>query len=56
MTPVSEYRLFEALAPITRAFADGGVLSLNDGAAGSDAPDPSPAIAALGPETREALG
>ncbi|MFC7735786.1 hypothetical protein ACFQX4_07960 [Roseomonas sp. GCM10028921] len=56
MTSVSEHRLFEALATITRAFADGGVPSLDGSATGSEAPDPSPAIAALSPEAREVLG
>ena len=53
---VSEQRLFEALATITRAFADGGVPGLQGGAAEADAGDPSPAITALSPETREVLG
>ncbi|MBB5694704.1 hypothetical protein [Muricoccus pecuniae] len=56
MTSASEHRLFEALATITRAFADGGVPSLDGDAGGRDSPDPSPAITALSPETREVLG
>jgi hypothetical protein len=52
---VSEHRLFEALATITRAFADGGVPSL-DGSPAEPNADPSPAIEALNPETQEVLG
>lgn len=47
MAAVSEQRLFDALATISRAFAEGGV----PGAEGGDA-----AIAAMDPETREVLG
>jgi hypothetical protein len=53
---VSEHRLFEALATITRAFADGGVPSLDGSPSEPNAGDPSPAIEALNPETREVLG
>jgi len=57
MNAASEQRLFEALATITRAFADGGVPSLDPAGAEAAGPaDPSPAIDALNPETREVLG
>jgi hypothetical protein len=59
MAGVTEQRLFDALATITRAFADGGVPPMP----GADvAPDgdataaASPAIAAMDDETREILG
>lgn len=58
MTTVSEQRLFDALATITRAFGEGGfppvdgaVPEATDGVAG-----PSPAIEALSDDTREVLG
>ena len=56
MNAVSEQRLFEALATITRAFANGGVPSLDPEAAEAGPADSSPAIEALNPETREVLG
>ena len=58
MVTISEQRLFDALATITRAFADGGVPALPsaDVAPGSTAPEPSPAIAAMDDATREVLG
>jgi hypothetical protein len=58
MPPVSEQRLFEALATITRAFADGGVPDMS-GEAPAEAPNlpgASPAIAAMDDESREVLG
>ena len=68
MAAVSEQRLFDALATVARAFADGGVPAMPampgaDAAPGVDAaPDagaaagPSPAIAAMDDEAREVLG
>jgi hypothetical protein len=58
MAAVSEQRLFEALATVARAFADGGVPTMPGADAGSDgsADDPSPAIAAMDDEAREVLG
>lgn len=57
MAPVSEQRLFDALATITRAFSDGGVPGMPGvEAAPGAAEDPSPAITALDEETREVLG
>ena len=61
MAAVSEQRLFDALATLTRAFADGGVPGMpgaEDAGAGPPphAPDPCPAIAAMDEETREVLG
>ena len=60
MAPISEQRLFDALATITRAFADGGIPSF-EGAATEGAGTPgeggsSPAIEALSPHMREVLG
>lgn len=59
MAPISEQRLFEALATITHAFADGGVPGVEGeapGAASEGGEGPSPAIEALSPHTREVLG
>ena len=63
MVTISEQRLFDALATITRAFADGGVPALNgtDVAPGGSPRasadlEPSPAIAAMDEATREVLG
>ncbi|MCW8085716.1 hypothetical protein [Sabulicella glaciei] len=58
MSTNSEQRLFDALATITRAFADGGVPTmLGADAAGNDAADgSSPAIAVMDDEAREVLG
>ncbi|SHI87464.1 hypothetical protein SAMN02745194_01236 [Roseomonas rosea] len=56
MASVSEQRLFDALAVITRAFADGGVPALDGAESETGAGDPSPAIDALNDETREVLG
>ena len=61
MVAVSEQRLFDALATVARAFADGGVPAMlgveavpeDAGVAG---PSPSPAIAAMDDEAREVLG
>ncbi|WP_156963671.1 hypothetical protein [Muricoccus aerilatus] len=58
MTKVSEQRLFDALATITRAFGEGGfppVDAAGPGAADGVA-DASPAIEALSDDTREVLG
>lgn len=58
MATVSEQRLFDALATITRAFADGGVPTLSgEGTGGAGAADAtaSPAIAAMDDEAREVL-
>jgi hypothetical protein len=52
MAAISEQRLFEALATITRAFADGGLPASPD----AEAAAPSPAITAMDDETREVLG
>ena len=59
MAAVSEQRLFDALATVARAFADGGVPALPgaDAAPGTaGAADASPAIAAMDDEAREVLG
>ncbi|WP_207538328.1 hypothetical protein [Sabulicella rubraurantiaca] len=58
MANISEQRLFDALATITRAFADGGIPTLPgaDAAPGDATPDPSPAIAAMDDTSREVLG
>ena len=61
MAAVSEQRLFEALATVACAFADGGVPAMPGvEAAPEDAgvagPSPSPAIAAMDDEAREVLG
>ncbi|MDO9706800.1 hypothetical protein [Paracraurococcus lichenis] len=53
MPPVSEQRLFDALATLSRAFADGGVPDI---AGEPHAAAPSPAIAAMDAEAREVLG
>jgi hypothetical protein len=60
--PVSEQRLFAALATLSRAFAEGGAPAMPgsaaeaEGAAAALPPDPSPAIAAMDDESREVLG
>jgi hypothetical protein len=55
MATASEQRLFDALATITRAFADGGVPTLSgEGPEAADAAA-SPAIAAMDDEAREVL-
>ena len=60
MAAVSEQRLFDALATVARAFADGGVPAMPgvDTApdAASTAADAAPAIAAMDDEAREVLG
>ncbi len=58
MAAVTEQRLFDALATITRAFSDGGVPPMPgaDAAPGGDHTDGSPALAAMDDETREVLG
>jgi hypothetical protein len=58
MVAISEQRLFDALATITRAFADGGVppMSGADAAPARDASDGSPAIEAMDDQSREVLG
>jgi hypothetical protein len=59
MAAVSEQRLFDALATVARAFADGGVPAMPGADAAPDAgatADASPAIAALDDEAREVLG
>ncbi|WP_270937909.1 hypothetical protein, partial [Falsiroseomonas oryzae] len=54
MAGISEQRLFEALATLSQAFAEGGVPPMPGT---DDAPDEAePAIAAMDPEAREALG
>ena len=54
---ISEQRLFDALATITRAFAEGGVPAMPGSDTAPDAAtDPSPAITALDEEAREVLG
>jgi hypothetical protein len=57
MATISEQRLFDALATLSRAFADGGVPPLPgaDAVPGGTA-DPSPAITAMDDEMREVLG
>jgi hypothetical protein len=62
MAAISEQRLFDALATVARAFADGGVPAMpgvdaapDAGGAGAGA-GPSPAIAAMDDEAREVLG
>jgi hypothetical protein len=58
--PVSEQRLFAALATLGRAFAEGGAPAMPGSAAEAEAaaapPGPSPAIAAMDDESREVLG
>jgi hypothetical protein len=57
MAPVSEQRLLDALATVTRAFAEGGISPPSDtDHANGGSEDPSPAISALSPEMREVLG
>ena len=58
MTTVSEQRLFDALATITRAFGEGGFPPVDAAGAGATdgAAGPSPAIEALSDDTREVLG
>jgi hypothetical protein len=59
MAAVSEQRLFDALATVARAFADGGVPAMPGMDAAPDAgaaAGPSPAIAAMDDEAREVLG
>jgi hypothetical protein len=59
MAAVSEQRLFDALATVARAFADGGVPAMPGTDAAADAGvalDRSPAIAAMDDEAREVLG
>jgi hypothetical protein len=51
---ISEQRLFDALATLTRAFADGGVPDMSGEAPAE--PGASPAIAAMDAEAREVLG
>ena len=54
---ISEQRLFDALATITRAFAEGGVPAMPGSDTAPDAgTDPSPAITALDEDAREVLG
>jgi len=56
---ISEQRLFDALATVARAFADGGVPAMPGVDAAPDAgaaAGPSPAIAAMDDEAREVLG
>ena len=62
MAAVSEQRLFDALATVARAFADGGVPAMpgmeaapEDAGAAGQSPS-SPAIAAMDDEAREVLG
>ena len=59
--PVSEQRLFAALATLSRAFAEGGAPAMPGSAAEAEGaaatpPGPSPAIAAMDDESREVLG
>lgn len=58
MQTVSEQRLFESLATLSRAFSEGGVPSMPGGNPGVEdgAGSPSSAIAAMDDETREVLG
>ena len=59
MAAVSEQHLFEALATVARAFADGGVPAMPGVDAAPDAgaaANASPAIAAMDDEAREVLG
>lgn len=56
MAPISEQRLFDALATITRAFGDGGVPSFEGAPQTTEPADASPAIEALSPHMREVLG
>lgn len=57
MAAISEQRLFDALATITRAFAEGGVPSMpGTDVAPEGGGDPSPAMATMDDETREVLG
>jgi hypothetical protein len=59
MAAVSEQRLFDALATVARAFADGGVPAMPGADAAADAGvaiDRSPAIAAMDDQAREVLG
>lgn len=52
MAAISEQKLFDALATLTRAFAEDGLPAPPD----ADAADLSPAITAMDDETREVLG
>ena len=60
MAAVSEQRLFDALATISRAFADGGVPAMPGADVAPDGGDAlgssPPAIAAMDEESREVLG
>ena len=59
MAAISEQRLFDALATVARAFADGGVPAMPGVDAtpyAGAAAGPSPAIAAMDDEAREVLG
>jgi hypothetical protein len=57
MAAVNEQRLFDALATLSRAFADGGVPQMPGAdAAPGDSGDAAPAIAAMDDEMREVLG
>lgn len=58
MAPISEQRLFDALATISHAFTEGGVPSLqgDDAAPEGGTAEASPAIAAMDDEAREVLG
>ncbi len=60
MAAISEQRLFDALATVARAFADGGVPAMPGADAAADAGGAagpsSPAIAAMDDEAREVLG
>lgn len=61
MATISEQRLFDALATVARAFADGGVPAMpgveaGPPDAGGTGAGPSPAIAAMDDEAREVLG
>jgi hypothetical protein len=49
MASIPEHRLFDALATLSRAFADGAL-------PGGEPGDPAPAIAAMDDEAREVLG
>jgi hypothetical protein len=57
MAGISEQRLFDALATLSRAFAEGGVPGMAaEGGPAEAATEASPAIAAMGEEAREVLG
>ena len=59
MASISEQRLFDALATISRAFADGGVPAMpgaDDAPEGGASDSSPPAIAAMDDEAREVLG